>query len=640
MKMVDGAWLVHQSSSSAPVAQARSVAASHGVQLDPVSLDQFLAETPTHLGRWRRIVALLASADLGPLLLGAHQHGATVGLLPVHPQSRVCTLFRIPSTLEDAMPLALSGEDGLKLDLLLCNEEVAVAMITIGQVPIVELRQIGYQHRRQWQRVRMMLRSIPALFGLQFRPLTLSISKDAHYSTAVLGIVIIENDTESLTARLVDESTSNLDGKLSAVLISPVSILNYFGFLTAAFLSRARPASRLPSALSYIKTSQMVLDGRQELDYTIDGRPRRSAQITLRVIPEAVAVNVGPGYQEAHRPPADGKDVMRVKALPLGEDHLKRLAGRLPLFSGAREEDFEDVFVTLRDYAQPSASFVLLVVLSTILATLGLFLNNAPVVIGAMLIAPLMGPVVSLAMAILRNDRKLLRHALQALFLGTGLTVLVAALTTFLLPYQQVTEEMQARMQPNLLDLGVAIVSGLAAAYAHAKESVQKSLPGVAIAVALIPPACVIGIGVGWMDWTLISSAGLLFLANLTGITLAATLGFLCLGFATVLKVNRGIGFSLILTALVSVPLYYSFENTVVYQRMSLVVSTRSYPVNGKTLELSEVSIRPAGNKFKVLAEVHSREPLDADDVATLRDLISQQLGRPVLLDTSLRLVQ
>ena len=66
MKMVDGAWLVHQSSSSAPVAQARSVAASHGVQLDPVPLDQFLAETPIHLGRWRRIVALLDSADLGP----------------------------------------------------------------------------------------------------------------------------------------------------------------------------------------------------------------------------------------------------------------------------------------------------------------------------------------------------------------------------------------------------------------------------------------------------------------------------------------------------------------------------------------------------------------------------------------------
>jgi uncharacterized membrane protein len=72
-----------------------------------------------------------------------------------------------------------------------------------------------------------------------------------------------------------------------------------------------------------------------------------------------------------------------------------------------------------------------------------------------------------------------------------------------------------SRLQPNLLDLGVAIVSGIAAAYAHARESIQKSLPGVAVAVALVPPACVMGVGIGWLDWSIISGAGLLFLTNL-----------------------------------------------------------------------------------------------------------------------------
>jgi len=298
------------------------------------------------------------------------------------------------------------------------------------------------------------------------------------------------------------------------------------------------------------------------------------------------------------------------------------------------------VFVTLRGYARLSASFLVLVVLSTILATLGLFLNNAPVVIGAMLIAPLMGPVVSVAMAILRNDRKLLRHALRVVILGTGLTVLIAALTTAMLPYEPVTEEIQSRMQPNLLDLGVAIVSGLAAAYAHAHESVHRSLPGVAIAVALVPPACVIGIGVGWSDWDIVNGAGLLFLANLAGITLAGAFAFLCLGFATIIKVNRGVGFSLLLTAMVSVPLYYSFENTVIYQRMARTVGRQSYQVHGKDLQLSAVSIRSARNKIKVLAEVHSREPVEAEDVAALRDLIAERLGRPVQLDASLHLIQ
>lgn len=640
MKMVDSAWLIHPRKQSDLVDQATRAARSYEVALQPLLLDDFLAEVPRYVSLRPHIVALLESGELGPLMHNAYLHGATMGLLPVHPKSKVCTLFRIPPKLEDAMPLALRGEGGCSLDLLLCNEEVAIGMVTLGDIPFVELRQIGYQHHTLLQGIRVIFRHIPALFGLQTRPISISISKDVRYTTAVLGIVVIENDTESLTARLVNESTSNLDGKLSAILISPLSILNYLQFLVAAFLSKARPAGRLPSAVSYIKTAQIVLDSRQELHYSIDGRPLRSAHIVLRVVPEAVSVNVGPGYREAHQPTEDGKDVMRVQSLPQGEDYLHRLTERLPLFSTAREDDFEDVFVALRDYAHLSASFNLLVVLSTVLATLGLFLNNAPVVIGAMLMAPLMGPVISLAMSILRNDRKLLRQALRVLVSGTLLTVLIAAMTTAMLPYQQITEEIQARMQPNLLDLGVAIVSGIAAAYAHARENVHKSLPGVAIAVALVPPACVVGIGAAWLDWHVIGGAALLFLANLAGITLAGAVAFLCLGFSTVLKVNRGVGFSLLLTALISVPLYYSFENTIVYQRMSAVVTGQTYRVRGKAMQLTAVSLRPAGQKIKVLAEVHSRQPIEAEDVAALRDSIAEQLGQPVLLDASLRLVQ
>lgn len=640
MKIVDSGWLIHRSADPELLEKILTLAASRGAALDPAPLDGFLSDTAGYLGRRKHLVALLDSGDLGCLLQAAQRHGATVGLLPTNKNSKICTLFRIPPELEDAVPLALSSDGGSRLDLLLCNNEAAIGMVTVGDIPFIAFRQIGYRHHTLWQGANIVLRTVPALFGLQAHPIRVSLSKQVHYTTAVLGIVVVENDTESLTARLVDESTSNLDGKLSAVLIAPRSILNYIAFLTAAFLSRARSTGRLPSAVSYIKTAQMVLESRQEMSYSIDGRSRRSARIALQVVPEAVSVNVGAGYLETHRPAEDGKDVMRVQALPQGDEYLARLSRRLPLFSAAREQDFEDVFVTLRGYARLSASFLVLVVLSTILATLGLFLNNAPVVIGAMLIAPLMGPVVSVAMAILRNDRKLLRHALRVVILGTGLTVLIAALTTAMLPYEPVTEEIQSRMQPNLLDLGVAIVSGLAAAYAHAHESVHRSLPGVAIAVALVPPACVIGIGVGWSDWDIVNGAGLLFLANLAGITLAGAFAFLCLGFATIIKVNRGVGFSLLLTAMVSVPLYYSFENTVIYQRMARTVGRQSYQVHGKDLQLSAVSIRSARNKIKVLAEVHSREPVEAEDVAALRDLIAERLGRPVQLDASLHLIQ
>ena len=216
----------------------------------------------------------------------------------------------------------------------------------------------------------------------------------------------------------------------------------------------------------------------------------------------------------------------------------------------------------------------------------------------------------------------------------------MAAFTALLLPYEQATDEIRARLQPNLLDLGVAIVSGIAAAYAHARENIQKSLPGIAIAVALVPPACVMGIGLGWMNWAVISGAGLLFLTNLIGITLAGIFTFLCLGFAPAFKVNRGLGFSVLLTVLISIPLYQTFMNTVVYQRIEKTVSTQTYQVNNKLLELSDVWASPMGDKIKILGQLHSSEPVDAADIAVLKDIIGSQLDKSVVLDVSLRLVQ
>jgi uncharacterized hydrophobic protein (TIGR00271 family) len=412
--------------------------------------------------------------------------------------------------------------------------------------------------------------------------------------------------------------------------------MDYLSFLATAL----SPLPRVSKAIGFIKTKQMTLESDVKIDYRIDGQLRSARQLTFRILPQAVTVNVGQAFAAARQPAKDEKDLMKIQTLPQGEERLQRLKHSLPLFSTAQDEDFKDTFAMLRDYARLSVPFSLLMALSAMLATLGLFLNSAPVVIGAMVLAPLMGPLVSLAMGILRNNGKLLKSSLQVFAIGTGLTLLVAALTALLLPYEQATDEIRARLQPNLLDLGVAIVSGIAAAYAHAKENIQKSLPGIAIAVALMPPVCVMGIGLGWMNWAVISGAGLLFFTNLIGITLAGMFTFLCLGFAPAFKVNRGLGFSLLLTVLVSIPLYQAFMNTVVYQRIEKTVSTQTYQVNGKLVELSDVSARPAGDKIKILGQLHSSEPLLAKDIAALRDTIGGQLEEPVILDVSLRLVQ
>ena len=134
------------------------------------------------------------------------------------------------------------------------------------------------------------------------------------------------------------------------------------------------------------------------------------------------------------------------------------------------------------------------------LATLGLYQNSAAVVIGAMLLAPLMAPIISLAMGMLRQDMKMSRQSAVKIIVGVVIALLAAALLTLVFPHKPVTAEMLARVNPTLLDLGVAIFAGIAGAYTKAYKEILQSLAGVAIAVALVPPLAVAGIGIGRLD--------------------------------------------------------------------------------------------------------------------------------------------
>lgn len=636
MATIKNGWLVYQPEQEHLLAHVQDCAEHQQAALEPVTLADFLANAASYLVEQRHIVAFLESVDLGRLLQCASEHHATVGLLPVHAKSKVCRLFGIAAKIEDAMPLALKQQGGVSLDLLFCNDEVVIWMVILGDVPFIELKKIAYEQGLFWQHIKSIPASIRMLFQLQPKQITVTTAKETKIKTALIGALIIENDIEALVPHFAKETASNLDGKLSVVFVAPTSIMDYLSF----FATVLSPRPRLSRAISYLKTARMTLESPVPIDYYIDGQQRSAQHLSFRNVPKAVTVNVGQKFLETHKPSETDKDIVKVKTLPQGKDRLIPLSQRLPLFSTAEEEDFKEIFLALRDYARPSTPFNLFMILSAMLATMGMFLDNAPVVIGAMLLAPLMGPLVALSMATLRNNPKLLRSALLVFCSGTGLALFVAALTTFILPYEQITGEIRSRLQPNLLDLGVAVVSGIAAAYAHARENVQKSLPGVAVAVALVPPICVMGIGIGWMEWDVISGAGLLFVANLVGIVLAGMFTFMMLGFAPVIKVNRELSFSLLLAILVSFPLYQSFKNTIVYERIEKHIGAKTYQVNGKSMELSDIAVRPAGDKLEILAQLHSPEAVQAEDIEALRDILGKQLDKPVLLDVSARLVR
>lgn len=181
-----------------------------------------------------------------------------------------------------------------------------------------------------------------------------------------------------------------------------------------------------------------------------------------------------------------------------------------------------------------SASYLLDLVFSAGIATLGLVLNSPAVVIGAMLISPLMGPILASGLAFAASDIYLGIKSTVSLVGSVLAAIAFSAALVWLLPFQAPTGEILARTQPNLLDLGVAVFSGLAGSVVMARSlsgGAASALPGVAIAVALMPPLCTVGFGVGsgW-NWQIISGAALLFLTNLVAIAASAFFVFYAVG--------------------------------------------------------------------------------------------------------------
>ncbi len=173
-----------------------------------------------------------------------------------------------------------------------------------------------------------------------------------------------------------------------------------------------------------------------------------------------------------------------------------------------------------------SLNYWLELIFSAGIATLGLVLNSPAVVIGAMLISPLMGPLMAAGLALAAADLYLGLKALVNLVASVAGAVVLSALLVWLLPFHAPTTEILNRTQPNLLDLGVALFSGLAGSIVVCRGGTGggvTALPGVAIAVALMPPLCTVGFGVGsGFQGSIIYGAGLLFLTNLAAIIASA----------------------------------------------------------------------------------------------------------------------
>jgi len=214
--------------------------------------------------------------------------------------------------------------------------------------------------------------------------------------------------------------------------------------------------------------------------------------------------------------------------------------------------DQKEVIAKRREDCLLSERYLLMLSMSAGIAILGLLLSSPAVVIGAMLLSPLMGPILGLGFGLAIGDFDWTRQSAKSLLVGSVMSVLFCALIVFLSPLQTVTSEIAARTRPNLFDLLIALFSSVAGTYAMIRGR-EGTIVGVAIATALMPPLAVVGFGLATFNWTVFGGALMLFVTNL--VTIAGTSFVLAklYGFRTKLTERQTrLQFGITLTAFVA----------------------------------------------------------------------------------------
>ncbi len=305
------------------------------------------------------------------------------------------------------------------------------------------------------------------------------------------------------------------------------------------------------------------------------------------------------------------------------------------------EAEKVDVYRESRRNARMSRDFFTMIALSTAIATLGLMLNAPAVIIGAMLIAPLMGAIIAMGLGVVQGDAKLLSLGAKTTLAGVGVTVLVSFFLELIIPFDALTPEMIARSAPNLLDLGVALAAGAAGAYALARKKVSSSLPGVAIAVALIPPLATTGMALALGAWRVALGAGLLFLTNLVGIVAMSSWVFLSMDFkpeATrrdrMRLFARGWQAILFMILLITIPLAVVTVRQISEQRVhgaieqALAAEFRDMP----GVRLQDWRYRAEDGVLNLELELEMERETTFSESAAIQNHLSERLGRPVAL--------
>lgn len=211
---------------------------------------------------------------------------------------------------------------------------------------------------------------------------------------------------------------------------------------------------------------------------------------------------------------------------------------REPSLLEASSKEQQDAIDRLISQGTFHSGYYLLLLLATLIVTPGLLLDNVAVIIGGMILAPLMVPLLSISLSLVSGNIRGFGRSIRILIYSIVMTVGTSALLTMVLAQASIV----VQWIPERINTGVyifiAFCSGIAGAFAWVKENLSSGIAGVAMAVALLPPLCATGIGLALSEYDLVRNSSILFTANLLGICMAGFLVFWILGFLNAAEIE------------------------------------------------------------------------------------------------------
>ena len=300
------------------------------------------------------------------------------------------------------------------------------------------------------------------------------------------------------------------------------------------------------------------------------------------------------------------------------------------------ESTREQLYRSILDSSHLDLEYVSMLAFAGLIALFGLLQNSVAVIIGAMLISPLMNPIMAASLALILGDWSLGRRAAFVLAWSIGGVIALTCLVAWLTPLKQVTPEILARTNPNLLDLLIAVLAGLAGTLALRGGPVSLTIiPGVAIAVAVIPPLAVVGFSLSTRHGAMAWGGFLLFITNLVSILISAALVFWLMGFAPRerteegrAKLHKRIAVSALVLIILAVPLVQTLRRAVTQIGLRADVEevvNRGFKTGHSTV--TDLSYAQGGDGFKVNVTVRTTEYFGTAQIEAVQAALRRRLG-------------